>query len=64
VLQPLDNGIIRSFKACYRKELLKRIIDLFELNEKTIHERTNFFKCINIRDAIIGVKKEWDKVIK
>ena len=53
VLQPMDQGVIRSLKANYRKLLVFRIIDDSEQNIETI---------ITVFDAILMVAKAWDCV--
>lgn len=58
ILQPLDSGIIRSFKAHYRKYLLEKVMDMHE-NEVPVKQ---LFKKITIKEAIIFSKFAWDDV--
>jgi hypothetical protein len=36
-LQPLDAGIIRAFKAHYRRQQLEYLLDIFENNDNELH---------------------------
>ncbi|KIN97777.1 hypothetical protein M404DRAFT_31983 [Pisolithus tinctorius Marx 270] len=54
-IQPLDAGIIRCFKALYRREFCKRAIDLDEAGEHSI------FK-IDLHEAMLMAKGAWDSV--
>lgn len=54
VLQPLDQGIIKSFKAHYRKILISKVLQNLEL-------KTNF--VVSILNALEYVKEAWDSVI-
>lgn len=53
VLQPLDNGIIRSFKSLYKKYLLRSLIEKFEMKEKV---------KINILECSLLTKNAWDSI--
>lgn len=52
-LQPLDSGIIRSFKAKYRSRLVRFHVDNFEWS------RTNKF---TLRDAMDNTRQSWEEV--
>lgn len=52
-LQPLDCGIIRSFKCHYRRYLLKTAIEMIDNNQKV---------AFTILDAIRMVAKSWNAV--
>ena len=54
VLQPMDQGVIRSIKAFYRKEIVKRIIASFE--------QENCMPKISVLDAMKMVTGAWDNV--
>ncbi|KAH7929555.1 DDE-domain-containing protein [Leucogyrophana mollusca] len=54
-VQPLDAGIIRCFKAHYRRAFCNRAIDLDEAGERDIYK-------INILEAMLMAKEAWDAV--
>lgn len=56
-LQPLDMGIIRSFKVQYRKFLIRKILDNIE--EKSQNKTGNF---LNILEAMFFVRQSWNTV--
>ncbi|CAB5387713.1 unnamed protein product [Rhizophagus irregularis] len=58
-LQPCDKGIINSFKAHYRKLLLKNCIKAFDYQQKTGNSKLP----IDIKKAIKYVVSAWDKVL-
>ncbi|GBN62582.1 Tigger transposable element-derived protein 6 [Araneus ventricosus] len=47
-LQPLDQGIIRSFKVFYRKELVKKVVDSIDKNQKM--KPFNMLDCMRMAD--------------
>ncbi|XP_054708872.1 tigger transposable element-derived protein 6-like [Uloborus diversus] len=53
VLQPLDAGIIKSFKAHYRKYHVRHIVERI---------KNNVFSLISLKEAIHFIKKAWDEV--
>lgn len=55
VLQPMDQGVIRSLKVSFRKELVYKIIEKNENNDDT---------KVSILDAILMVSKAWESVRK
>jgi hypothetical protein len=58
-LQPLDAGIINSFKAQYRKILVKNHVDAYD---DTINNNKNSIDPINILDAINFCNEAWNTV--
>jgi hypothetical protein len=59
-LQPLDQGIIRSFKVYYRKFLLRRLLSLIEGSNKI----DELIKGISSLDALYWIKDAWDLISK
>ncbi|CAC5395780.1 unnamed protein product [Mytilus coruscus] len=54
-LQPLDLGIIRAFKARYRKHMLKHVITKID----NFTDNTSLTKEINVLDAVYWIDKSW-----
>ncbi|EJC97600.1 CENP-B/ARS binding protein-like protein, partial [Fomitiporia mediterranea MF3/22] len=54
-IQPLDAGIIRTFKALYRRAFCKRAVDLDEAGERDIYK-------INLLEAMLMTNSAWDRV--
>ncbi|KIJ12770.1 hypothetical protein PAXINDRAFT_35336, partial [Paxillus involutus ATCC 200175] len=54
-VQPLDAGVIRCFKALYRRSFCDRAIDLDEAGQRDIYK-------INLREAMLMAKEAWDVV--
>lgn len=54
-VQPLDAGIIRCFKAQYRRAFSMRAVDLEEAGESDIYK-------INLLEAILMAKDAWAAV--
>ncbi|XP_063410388.1 tigger transposable element-derived protein 6-like, partial [Mytilus trossulus] len=54
-LQPLDLGIIRAFKARYRKHMLKHVITKID----NCTDNTSLTKEINVLDAVHWIDKSW-----
>lgn len=54
IVQPMDQGIIKTLKTLYRSKLLRKKLQLYEAND------TN--RVITIRDAITMIKEAWDEV--
>lgn len=52
-LQPMDAGIIRAFKAHYKKLLVSKFIDLAEKDEKRI---------VDVKQAIIFISYAWQNI--
>ena len=49
-LQPLDQGIIRNFKANYQLNLNKKVVSIIDSNEEEFI--ANFIRKINVLDAL------------
>ena len=58
--QPLDAGIIKSFKYHYRKQLLKHMV--FELDESIDQNASDWVKSINVAHAVNWIKNAWNSV--
>lgn len=56
-LQPLDLGIIRAFKARYRKHMLKHLLTKIDSCENG----TSLTKSISVLDAIYWIMKSWNE---
>jgi hypothetical protein len=56
--QPLDQGIIRSFKVHYRKAMLSKLLTQID----SIIDANSAVKNISILDAIHMIEKAWDDV--
>ncbi|GFT12716.1 tigger transposable element-derived protein 4 [Trichonephila clavipes] len=57
-LQPLDQGIIQSFKILYRKNLLKRLLS----HSSDPEEISSLAKKVTLFDAVQLVKHAWNEV--
>ena len=60
LLQPMDRGVIRSFKAHYTRLVYDRAIKTLDASENLT--MMDFWKSYNIRDGIEVVKGAWDCV--
>lgn len=58
VLQPLDAGIIKTFKTHYRKYQLERIIEIMDEDNAS----TQVNQRITLKDALYFIKKAWNDV--
>lgn len=58
-LQPLDAGVIQSFKLNYRKHVNNHILNMM-MDESTIED--NPFKSVNLAVAIVWVFRAWRDV--
>lgn len=58
VFQPMDAGIIRSFKSKYRKRFLRNLIR--EIEKK--NDCSTALKSINLAQAIVMIKEAWIEV--
>ncbi|CAB3246373.1 unnamed protein product [Arctia plantaginis] len=56
VLQPMDQGIIRSLKMNFRKNLVLKMINCLDANEN--HSSTK----VTVLDAILMVNDAWNKI--
>lgn len=54
-VQPLDAGIIRCFKAHYRRAFCERAIELDEAGEEDIYK-------INLLEAMLMSKAAWNAI--
>ena len=54
-VQPLDSGVIRCFKAHYRRGFCMRALELDEAGEDNIYN-------INLLEAMLMAKALWDAV--
>lgn len=59
VIQPMDQGIIVSFKRHYRKNLLQEILLNSDENDVNL---TNCLKKINMKDVIFWAAEAWNAV--
>jgi hypothetical protein len=59
ILQPLDQGIIRSFKHYYRKQLLRKTI--YMIDHKLLHDAA--LMKVNVLDAYF-IAESWRCVIR
>lgn len=54
-VQPCDAGIIRCFKALYRRNFSRRAIDLDEAGEREIYKT-------DLLEAMVMAKEAWNSV--
>jgi DDE superfamily endonuclease len=54
-VQPCDAGIIKCFKALYRRSVCSRALDLDNAGERDIYK-------INLLEAMVLAKKAWNTV--
>lgn len=54
-VQPLDAGIIRCFKAHYRRAFCRRAIELDDMGEDDIYK-------INLLEVMLMAKDAWDAI--
>ena len=54
-LQPLDQGIIKAFKARYRKRMMKSLVAKIEQDDSV----TELSKEINVLDAVHWIRESW-----
>ncbi|CAB0039343.1 unnamed protein product [Trichogramma brassicae] len=60
LVQPCDQGVIRMFKVHYRKEMLKRTIELVECNEEL--QANDVAKKITLLEALHLASEAWNLV--
>ena len=60
ILQPMDSGIIRNFKAYFNGYKLSHISDMLD-GENPVED---CFKSINLRDVAVFTSLSWKKVTK
>ncbi len=54
LLQPIDQGIIRSFKCLYKIQLVMKMLDRLE--------ETNNYELPDLKEALYMVHKAWQDV--
>ncbi|XP_055371913.1 tigger transposable element-derived protein 1-like [Condylostylus longicornis] len=63
LIQPMDQGIISSFKRRYLRNTIRLLIDKLNdtesVNENLVH---NFWKGFNTKNGIDNISKAWDEV--
>lgn len=60
--QPLDQGIIQSFKVQYRKQLVEYIISMIDENIFLTNINSKKLPEITVLNAITWIKTAWDRV--
>lgn len=60
ILQPMDQGVISTFKAYYLRETFNQALRASE--GETGVSLKEFWRCYNIRQAIENISKSWDEV--
>lgn len=60
LLQPMDQGIIATFKAYYLRRTFKKMIEAVDTNESL--SITQFWKQFNIKDGIDIIAESWNEV--
>ena len=60
-LQPLDQGIIRNFKANYQLNLNKKVVSIIDSNVDEEEFIANFIRKINVLDALNMINEAWNK---
>uniref|UniRef100_A0A5S6PZM8 DDE-1 domain-containing protein n=1 Tax=Trichuris muris TaxID=70415 RepID=A0A5S6PZM8_TRIMR len=59
LIPPMDQGVIRSFKGLYRKNLLR---ELLMNDDNTAESVTAFYKRISLRDCCYIAAASWESV--
>lgn len=59
LIQPMDQGVIKSIKARYKKKLLRRLIIQEDGNNKSI---VDFLKEVNMRVVIDLIDEAWTEI--
>lgn len=54
-VQPLDAGVIRCFKACYRRQFCYRAIEMDDAGEEDVYK-------IDLLQGMLMARKAWDEV--
>lgn len=62
VCQPLDQGIIQSFKLKYRKLMMPRIVSILDAGVDVLATDQEITKTINVFDALGWVNEAWKNV--
>jgi hypothetical protein len=58
--QPLDAGIIRTFKCFYRKLVVNYLLQQMEIDEN--ESSGQWIKNLNVSNAVNWISKAWDDV--
>ena len=61
-LQPLDQGIIRNFKANYQLNLNEKVVSIIDSNVDEEEFIANFIRKINVLDALHMINEAWNKI--
>ncbi|XP_066157788.1 tigger transposable element-derived protein 6-like [Euwallacea fornicatus] len=56
--QPLDQGIIKNFKICYRSIILRHIL----IKMDSVNNANELAKCINVLEAVFFIHSAWKQV--
>lgn len=59
LIQPMDQGVIETFKRLYRKELLRRLLLNGDEDEESV---ITLFKKINLKDSAYMAAEAWNSV--
>ena len=59
VVQPMDQGIIATFKAYYLRQTMRHLVDALSINNEDV---TMYWKKYNIKDAITNIDHAWNEV--
>lgn len=60
IIQPMDQGIIRSIKCHYKKIFMKQLLE--SMNHGNV-DIISFKREFSIRDAIWAIKRSWEEVL-
>uniref|UniRef100_A0A3B4DXP7 DDE-1 domain-containing protein n=1 Tax=Pygocentrus nattereri TaxID=42514 RepID=A0A3B4DXP7_PYGNA len=60
LLQPMDQGVIASFKAYYLRRTIAMALGATEKNKDLTLK--DFWKSYNIRDSVKNIADSWDEV--
>lgn len=60
VCQPLDQGVIKTFKVYYRQFFLKHLVTKLD----TVSSVTELCKSVNVLDAVTWSEVAWNKITK
>ena len=62
-VQPLDQGIIRTVKAHYKKKMLQHLVTIADSSiANNCSSTEEFHKSINVYQAVKWIKSSWDEV--
>uniref|UniRef100_UPI00398F087B tigger transposable element-derived protein 3-like n=1 Tax=Pristiophorus japonicus TaxID=55135 RepID=UPI00398F087B len=60
LIQPLNQGIIRNFKALYRQRMMQKILNV--IDEKVQATATVIGKTVSLLDAVHMLSRAWEEV--